>query len=84
MFPCVAWRDHRAPDRVLYTHESGEIGDYAVEFVPRQGAELTIRVCGGAHGVNNMHRHTRSRGADRNRRDRNRLPRDDRRAWRTS
>jgi hypothetical protein len=48
---------------VHYTHESGVVVDYAVVLVlPHQGAEQTIRVYDGAHGVNDMHRHTRSGG----------------------
>jgi ribosomal protein L15E len=48
---------------VRYTHESGVIVDYAVVLVmPHHGTEQTIRVYDGAHGINDIHRHTRSRG----------------------
>lgn len=48
---------------IRYTHERGVIVDYAVVLVlPHDGAEQAIRVYDGAHGANDMHRHTRSRG----------------------
>ncbi|MDW5595285.1 hypothetical protein VSS74_13125 [Conexibacter stalactiti] len=48
---------------IRYSHDRGVIIDYAVVLVlPHDGAEQTIRVYDGAHDVNDMHRHTRSRG----------------------
>lgn len=48
---------------VSYTHDSGEVVDYAVVLVVQHdGSNQTVRVYDGAHGVNDMHRHTRSGG----------------------
>jgi len=66
--PTREWRrvlDYETGARLVvrYTHESGVIVDYAVVLVlPHADGEQTIRVFDGAHGVNDMHRHTRSRG----------------------
>lgn len=66
--PTREWRrvlDYATGARLIirYTHERGVIIDYAVVLVlTHDGAEQTIRVYDGAHGVNDMHRHTRSRG----------------------
>jgi len=48
---------------VSYTHDAGQVIDYAVVLVVQHdGSKQTVRVYDGAHGVNDMHRHTRSRG----------------------
>jgi len=66
--PTREWRrvlDYESGARLVvrYTHESGVIIDYAVVLVlPHDGVERTIRVYDGAHGVNDMHRHTRRQG----------------------
>jgi hypothetical protein len=51
------------PMAVKFTSEGREITDYAVVLVCERGASSeTIRVYDGAHGHNEMHRHTSTAG----------------------
>lgn len=48
---------------VTWTTVRREVTDYAVVLtLERGGTEQTVRVYDGAHGVNHMHRYTRTRG----------------------
>jgi hypothetical protein len=49
--------------RVEFITDGPDVIDYSLALVAKQRAELvTIRVYDGAHGVNEMHRYTRSTG----------------------
>lgn len=51
--------------RVRWTIERGNVVDYAVVLTALdQGQHRTIRIYDGAHGVNEMHRNTRTGGKE--------------------
>lgn len=47
---------------VEFTTQRGEVVDYAVVLTIALARTHTVRLYDGAHGVNDMHRYTRTRG----------------------